>query len=156
MNWQGDGDSTEGTTVVEAIGKVATVVGSMDQADVAVVVLSEPPYAEFLGDSDTIDTLPGSDFDLLASARAAGKKVVAIIFSGRPVLITDELANADAWIAAWLPGSEGDGIADVLFGDHAPTGKLSHSWPRSGDQASQNMGDPGFDPLFAFGHGLSY
>ncbi len=156
VSWQGNGSATSGTTVVEAIGKVATVVGSMDQADTAVVVLSEGPYAEFQGDSDTIDTLPGSDFDLLNQAKGAGKKVVAIIFSGRPVLITNDLANADAWIAGWLPGSEGDGVADVLFGDYPPTGKLSHSWPASGDQANQNMGDPGFTPLFPFGHGLTY
>jgi beta-glucosidase len=156
ISWQGDGSRTTGTTVSQAIGKVATVVGSMDDADTAVIVLSEGPYAEFQGDSMTIDTLPGADFDLLAQARNAGKKVIAIIFSGRPVLITDDLGNADAWIAGWLPGTEGDGVADVLFGDHAPTGKLSHSWPASGDQASQNLADPGFTPLFPFGHGLTY
>jgi beta-glucosidase len=156
VNWQGDGNSTEGTTVLEAVGKVATVVGTLGEAETAIVVLSEPPYAEFQGDTDTIDTLDGADFQLLLDAKNAGKKVVAILFTGRPVLISDELANADAWIAGWLPGSEGDGVADVLFGDYPPTGKLSHSWPKTLEQANQNMGDMGFDPLFAYGHGLSY
>jgi beta-glucosidase len=156
VSWQGTGDETEGTTVREAVAKVATVVDEMGQADAAVVVLSEGPYAEFQGDSASINTLPAGDFALLAQANATGKPVVAVVFSGRPVLIADHLANAHAWIAAWLPGSEGDGIADVLFGDHSPTASLSHSWPRTQEQANQNMDDAGFDPLFAYGHGLSY
>ena len=154
ISWQGDGSQTTGTTVAAAIGKVATVVGTQDQADTVVVVLSEPPYAEFMGDTTTIDTLPAEDFALLASARAAGKKVVAIIFSGRPVLITSHLADADAWIAGWLPGTEGDGVADVLFGDFPFTGKLSHSWPASADQVTMNFDDAAFTPLFAYGFGL--
>jgi beta-glucosidase len=72
------------------------------------------------------------------------------------VLITDHVADADAWIAGWLPGTEGDGVADVLFGDYAPTGKLSHSWPKTEAQANVNFGDPGYDPLFMLGAGLSY
>jgi beta-glucosidase len=128
----------------------------MEAADVAVIVLSEGPYAEFQGDEESIDTLPDEDFALLSQARAAGKQVVAIVMSGRPVLITDAIADADAWIIAWLPGSEGGGVADVLFGDHVPTGKLSHSWPRSEAQVNVNFGDPGYDPLFPLGHGLTY
>jgi beta-glucosidase len=147
---------TQGTTIQQAIGKVVTPAASMEGAEVAVVVLSEEPYAEFQGDSESIDTLPAQDFQLLAQARAAGKRVIAIVLSGRPVLITDELPSADAWIAAWLPGTEGDGIADVLFGDHAPAGKLSHSWPRTQAQANVNFGDAGYDPLFMLGHGLTY
>jgi beta-glucosidase len=156
VNWQGDGNSTEGTTVREAVANVANVVDDLNQADVALVVLSEGPYAEFLGDSASIDTLPDGDFNFLSQARAAGKPVVALVFSGRPVLISDALEDADAWIAGWLPGSEGDGIAEVLFGDYGFTGALSHSWPRTQDQANQNKDDPGFDPLFSYGHGLSY
>jgi beta-glucosidase len=76
--------------------------------------------------------------------------------SGRPVLITDQLANADAWIAAWLPGSEGAGIADVLFGDNNFTGTLSHTWPQTEEQATMNKDDAGYAPLFPYGHGLSY
>jgi beta-glucosidase len=128
----------------------------MTQADVAVVVLSEGPYAEFEGDSATIDTLPPADFALLDQARAAGKKVVAVVMGGRPVLIASHLTAADAWVAAWLPGTEGDGVADVLVGSYKPTGKLSHSWPRTQTQTNVNIGDPGYDPLFVLGYGLSY
>jgi beta-glucosidase len=154
--WQGSGSQTTGTTIRAAIAKVATVTATMAEADTAVVVLSERAYAEFQGDSATLDTLPPADFTLLDQARAAGKKVVAIVVSGRPVLISSHLAAADAWIAAWLPGTEGDGVADVLFGDYPPTGKLSHSWPRSLDQANVNFGDPGYSPQFALGFGLNY
>ena len=100
--------------------------------------------------------MPAGDFALLDQARAAGKKVVAIVISGRPSLITSQLAAADAWIAAWLPGTEGDGVADVLVGDYLPTGKLSHSWPRTQDQTNVNVGQPGYNPLFPLGHGLTY
>jgi beta-glucosidase len=119
-------------------------------------VLSEAPYAEWEGDVSSLDTLSAADIGLLTEARDAGKPVVAIILSGRPVLITDHLASADAWIAAWLPGTEGHGITDVLFGDYNFTGKLSHSWPETEEQANQNKDDAGFAPLFPYGHGLAY
>jgi beta-glucosidase len=124
---------------------------------VEVVVLSEGPYAEMLGDSMTLNTLPAGDFATLSQAKATGKPVVAIVVSGRPVLITDNLMNADAWIAAWLPGTEGDGVADILFGDVHPTGKLSHSWPR--DDTMDNVMtccSGNYNPLFALGSGLTY
>jgi beta-glucosidase len=156
ITWQGAGNMTQGTTITQALAKVTTPAATMAQADVAVVVLSEGPYAEFTGDSATIDTLPPADFALLDQAKAAGKKVVAIIMSGRPVLIANHLTAADAWVAAWLPGTEGDGVADVLVGDYVPTGKLSHSWPRTQDQTNVNVGDPGYNPLYAIGYGLSY
>jgi beta-glucosidase len=156
ITWQGDGSLTQGTTISQALAKVTTVVPTMAGADTVVVVLSEPPYAEFNGDRASIDTLPPTDFTLLDQARASGKKVVAVILSGRPALIASHLAAADAWVAAWLPGTEGDGIADVLDGDYAPTGKLSHSWPRTQDQTAVNIGDPGYNPLFPLGHGLTY
>jgi beta-glucosidase len=158
ITWQGSGGMTQGTTISQAIGKVTTPVATMAAADVAVVVLSEGPYAEFQGDNSTINTLPPSDFALLDQARAAGKKVVAIVVSGRPVLITSHLASADAWIAAWLPGTEGDGVADVLFGDVKFTGKLTHNWPKNDCTAANFCGGPSnktTDPmLFSMGDGL--
>ena len=156
ISWQDGGDMTEGTTILEGIAGVANVVPTVAEAEVAIVVLSEPPYAEWRGDVSSINTLPAEDFALLSEARNAGKPVVAIVVSGRPVLITDQLANADAWVAAWLPGTEGDGIAEVLFGDENFRGKLAHSWPQTEDQAALNKDDPGFTPLFPYGHGLSY
>jgi beta-glucosidase len=170
INWQGDGDATTGTTISQAIGKVTTLATSMDSADVEVVVLSETPYAETPGDSATLDTLwtdtnpQGADFTLLQQARASGKPVVAIILSGRTALINspnhpNALSDADAWIAAWLPGTEGDGVADILFGDVHPTGKLTHSWRSSDSQANFmtccNTGTP-YSPLFPLGFGLTY
>jgi beta-glucosidase len=171
ITWQGNGAATTGTTIQQAIANVKAPVATMAAADVVVIVLSEGPYAEFEGDSATLDTLPAADFTLLQQARASGKTVVAIVLSGRPVLInagshTDALTNADAWIAAWLPGTEGDGVADVLFGDYHPTGKLSHSWPADDGSANIMCGNSGgyagmtcsggYKPLFALGFGLTY
>jgi beta-glucosidase len=156
ISWQDGGDLTQGTTIRAGIAAVANVVATPAEADAAIVVLSEGPYAEWRGDVSSIDTLPAEDFALLGEARNAGIPVVAIVVSGRPVLITDELSQADAWIAAWLPGTEGGGIAEVVFGDYNFTGTLSHSWPRTNEQANVNKDAPEFDPLFAYGHGLSY
>jgi beta-glucosidase len=150
---------TTGTTIRAAVGKVGTLVNSAAEADASIIVLSEKTYAEFQGDSPTIDTLPAEDWTALSQAKAAGKPVIAIIVSGRPVLINSHLGDADAWIAAWLPGTEGDGVADVLFGDHKPSGKLSHSWPKMASQATSNYGQAGYDAnamQFGFGHGLTY
>jgi beta-glucosidase len=167
ISWQGaSGNTTTGTTIQQAIAKVATIAPTMAGADAVVIVLSEPPYAEFFGDSLTLNTLPAADLTLLGQARASGKPVVAVVLSGRPVLITSQLANADAWVAAWLPGTEGDGVADILFGTGGvkPTGKLSHSWPSADNQANIKCGmgygtsciPGGYMPLFALGFGLSY
>jgi len=180
ISWQGMGGAiTTGTTIQQAITAAVTAGGgsiatTMAGADVSVIVLSEGPYAEFEGDSKTLDTLPPADFTLLQQARASGKPVVGIVMSGRPVLLNagthaTALSNADAWIAAWLPGTEGEGVADVLFGDYKPTGKLSHSWPP--DDASANImcglapggyaqknciAEGGYKPTFALGFGLTY
>ncbi len=163
VTWQGDGELVVGgTTIQAAISKVAPMAQSMADADAVVVVLSEHPYAETPGDSPTLDTLPATDFTLLSQARASGKKVVAIIVSGRPVLIDSPshpsaLTDADAWVAAWLPGSEGDGVADVLFGDVHPVGKLPHMWPANDSQArwgGQSLTT--YTPLFKIGDGLTW
>jgi beta-glucosidase len=82
--------------------------------------------------------------------------VIVVLVSGRPMIIGEALAQADAFVAAWLPGSEGQGVADVLFGEYNPTGKLPFTWPRSMDQIPINRGDGKADPLFPFGFGLSY
>ncbi len=156
ISWQNGGDMTQGTTILAGISAVANVVPNVADADAAIVILSEPPYAEWYGDVASINTLPAEDFALLSQAKAAGKPVVAIVVSGRPVLITDQLPNADAWIAAWLPGTEGGGIAEVLFGDYNFTGKLSHSWPQSEDQVTMTKDDADYAPLFPYRHGLTY
>ncbi|WGM31926.1 glycoside hydrolase family 3 N-terminal domain-containing protein [Brevundimonas sp. NIBR11] len=130
--------------------------------DVAVVVFGETPYAEFYGDQETLDFSPSGPLETLRRLKAAGVPTVAVFLSGRPLWTNPEINAADAFVAAWLPGSEGAGIADVLVAgaDGAPrhefTGTLSFSWPRSAAQPPQNVGAPGYDPQFAFGYGLTY
>jgi beta-glucosidase len=164
LAWQGMGvqdgmasanATTTGTTISQAIGKVGTVVGTQAAADVVIVVLSEKPYAEFLGDSATLNTPQiVTDLGIVDAAHQAGKKVVAVVLSGRPIVLTAHVANADAWIAAWLPGTEGDGVADILYGTVKPTGKLSHSFPMADNMP--NVHAAGYQALFKFGAGLTY
>ena len=166
IDWQGkSGDVTPGGTTVlaairKAVAKGTQVTFSKDGtgaagATVGVVVIGELPYAE--GDGDRADlALAQEDVDAVANMKAAGISVVVILFSGRPMILGGVLDQADAVVAAWLPGTEGEGIADVLFGDFRPTGKLSFAWPRSMAQVARHPGDKDYDPLFAFGYGLSY
>ncbi len=165
ITWQGSsGPTTQGTTIYAAIRQLAgphtQVTYSADGtgaegAAVTVVVVGEHPYAEMLGDRRDL-ALSERDRTVIANAKKAGGPVVIVLLSGRPLIVNDALAQADAFVAAWLPGTEGLGVADVLFGDHKPTGKLPMSWPRSMDQIPINVGDPGYDPLFAYGFGMSY
>ena len=124
-------------------------------ADVAVVAVGERPYSEMHGDDLDLE-LSEEDRAVVANAAAAGVPVVTLLISGRPMIADEEMAASDAFVAVWLPGTEGDGIADVLFGNHAPTGKLSFSWPRSVDQHPINVGDEYYDPRFEFGYGLTW
>jgi beta-glucosidase len=159
MGWQGRlGAVATGTTIQRAIEKAVashTLVSAAGQADVVVVVVGEVPYAEGAGDSKDL-TLTSADRGAIANARKSGKPVVTVLLTGRPIIVEDWLALTDALVVAWLPGSEGDGVADVLFGDYKPTGKLPHSWPRSMGQIPINQGDAKYDPLFPYGFGLSY
>jgi len=175
LGWQGLGTAgaatatTTGTTVLGAVknlfaGSGTTVTSSSDGsgaagADRAIVVVGESPYAEGKGDSAN-PTLSSADFAAIAKVKAANVPFVVVLFSGRPLILTDSngvsaLDEANAFVAAWLPGSEGDGIADVLFGDYKPTGKLSFSWPASLAQIPLNDGD-GQTPLYPLGYGLTY
>jgi beta-glucosidase len=153
IDWQGkSGDVTPGGTTVlaairKAVSKGTAVTFSKDGtgaagATLGVVVIGELPYAEGRGDRTEL-TLNQEDVAAVDTMKAAGIPVVAILFSGRPMVVDAVLDKADAFLAAWLPGTEGDGIADVLFGDYRPTGKLSHAWPRAGAG-------------FPYGFGLSY
>lgn len=153
--------------VVNSSGGSATL--SVDGAytarpDVAIVVFGEDPYAEWYGDLKSIDYQgeAGRDAALLKRLKDAEIPVVAVFLSGRPLYVTPELDLSDAFVAAWLPGSEGAGIADVLFRNQAGAvrhdfvGKLSFSWPRDAGQTSVNRNDPQYNPLFAYGYGLTY
>ena len=132
--------------------------------DAAIMVFGETPYAEFAGDRPTLEYSPGdrSDVGVLRRLKAAGIPVVAVFLSGRPLWVNAELNASDAFVAAFLPGTEGGGVADVLFRRadggvaHDFRGKLSFSWPARPDQYRLNRGDPDYRPLFAYGYGLSY
>jgi beta-glucosidase len=132
--------------------------------DAAIVVFGETPYAEFTGDRPTLEYSPEdkSDLALLKKLKAAGIPVVAVFLSGRPLWVNPELNAADAFVAAFLPGTEGGGVADVLIAgrDGKPRndfhGTLSVSWPKRLDQYVLNRRDPNYDPLFPFGYGLTY
>jgi beta-glucosidase len=128
------------------------------KADVAIVVFGETPYAEFMGDQrdvalhhDCVESL-----DLIKKLKAQGIPVVAVMLSGRALYVNPQINEADAFVVAWLPGSEGEGVADVLTGKYDFTAKLSFSWPKTPDQTPLNVGDATYDPQFAYGFGLSY
>jgi beta-glucosidase len=126
--------------------------------DAAVVVFGETPYAEFMGDQSDVALHHDNaeSLDLLKKLKAQGIPVVAVLLSGRPLYVNPQINAADAFVAAWLPGSEGEGVADVLLGRRDFSGKLGFSWPRRPDQTPLNVGDAAYDPQFAYGYGLSY
>jgi beta-glucosidase len=170
VHWQGlhapgrKPEEIPGTTILAgiraAVSPATRVTFSKDGsgaegADAVVVVVGEEPYAEGAGDRTDL-SLGQEDQGAIAVAKKAGVPLVVVLLSGRPMVVTEELAEADAFVAAWLPGTEGAGVADVLFGDHKPTGKLPMSWPRSMAQIPINVGDRPYDPLFAYGYGLTY
>ncbi|WP_298815352.1 glycoside hydrolase family 3 protein [uncultured Sphingomonas sp.] len=147
-----------GTATLSASGSFTT------KPDVAIVVFGEAPYAEFSGDRPTLEYSPDdkSNLELLRRLKKAGVPTVSVFLSGRPLWVNPELNASDAFVAAWLPGTEGGGVADVLVAgrDGKPKadfrGTLSFSWPKRLDQYVLNRRDPNYDPLFPFGYGLSY
>ncbi|WP_242906473.1 glycoside hydrolase family 3 protein [Actinomadura terrae] len=166
ITWQGaPGATTPGTTILEGIRQVAgkgrTVTYAEDGAgvdrsyDVAIAVVGERPYAEYKGDRTDDLRLSGTDLKTIDRLRAADIPVVVVLVSGRPLDVTSELRHWDGFVASWLPGTEGAGVADVLFGDTAPSGRLPVSWPRSAAQEPINAGD-GKTPLFPLGAGQPY
>jgi beta-glucosidase len=168
LTWEGgSGTAVPGTSILAGIREVAGQSATVDFApdgagaqghDVAIAVLGETPYVEFYGDRPAPHDLGLDEDDLAVVERlaASGVPTVAVLVSGRPLVITDQLPDWDALVVAWLPGSEGGGVADVLFGEAAPAGRLPHSWPRSSAQVPINVGDAEYDPLFSFGFGLAY
>ena len=165
IHWQGgSGDITPGTTILDAFKSAVSDSNNIRYSknadnllgsDIIVVAIGEEPYTEGVGDRDSL-LLPKKDKELLEKVKRSKIPYVVILISGRPMIINKELDNSHAFIAAWLPGTEGEGISDVLFGDFDFTGKLSMTWPRSMKQIPINFGDSDYDPLFEFGFGLSY
>jgi beta-glucosidase len=167
MGWM-TGNPTAGTTILDAISATVTTPSNVTysangrniaSADVAVVVTGETSYAEWFGDVPSgipsLD-LPRQSKAFIDTCVAAGKPVVLVIISGRPLILGTYIDKCDAIVAAWLPGTEGQGVADVLFGDYHPTGTLGHSWPRTQAQIPINYGDAVYDPQWPYGYGLTY
>ena len=165
IHWQGgSGNITPGTTILDAFKSAVSDSNNIRYSknadnllgsDIIVVAIGEEPYTEGVGDRDSL-LLSKKDQELLEKVKRSKIPYVVILISGRPMIINKELDNSHAFIAAWLPGTEGEGISDVLFGDFDFTGKLSMTWPRSMKQIPINFGDSDYDPLFEFGFGLSY
>ncbi len=174
LTWQGTGTSNRdfpnAQSIFGGISEAARAAGgtatlSVDgryvrKPDAAIVVFGEEPYAEFVGDRPTLEYSPADkkDLELMRRLKAAGVPVVAVFLSGRPMWVNPEINASDAFVAAFLPGSEGGGVADMLFrgGGRDFTGKLSYSWPKRADQGPLNRGDADYDPLFPYGYGLTY
>lgn len=166
IHWQGKSGrvTSGGTTILEAIKKSVSsdthVTFTQDGtaaagADVGIVIIGETPYAE--GSGDTVDlSLARQDIAAVQNMKKAQIPVIVILISGRPMIISDVLNQADGFIAAWLPGTEGRGVTDILFGDFNPTGKLSFTWPKSMSQIPVNQAGIEYKPLFGYGYGLSY
>ncbi len=162
INWQGgQGDITIGTTILdgikESVSAETKVIHSKDgrdlgnvSGDLAIVVIGEDPYTEFFGDKDNLDLLE-EDIQTINNLKEKGYKVLVLLISGRPMNIADHLDNWDGFAAIWLPGTEGNGVSDILFGDFQSTGKLSYPWPintEDGANAPEN------DLLYNIGFGL--
>jgi beta-glucosidase len=179
ITWQGTGltnaDFPHAQSIWSGINQAVTAAGGKAtlyvsgaysaKPDVAIVVFGEEPYAEFVGDRPhSLEFSPADkkDLELLRKLSAAGIPTVSVFLSGRPMWVNPELNASDAFVAAFLPGGEGGGVADVLFRkpdgsiNYDFHGKLSYSWPKRADQTPLNVGDKGYDPLFAFGYGLRY
>jgi beta-glucosidase len=176
VRWQGEtGAVTTGTTVRQALeavlpGQVSYALdgSATSGAAVGIAVIGETPYSEGCGDiptpvggtscyqRPTTLSLDAADVQVVQRMKDAGLPTVVVLVVGRPMIIESIMNIADAIVVAWLPGTEAGGITDVLFGDVAPNGKLPHSWPRSESQIPINQGDANYDPLFAYGFGLTY
>lgn len=178
ISWQGTGNTNDdfpgATSIYGGINEIVSAAGGKvtlsvdgsysEKPDVAIVVFGEEPYAEMQGDIPDLRYKPRdtSDWELLKKLRAEGIPVVSLFITGRPMWVNREINASDAFVVVWLPGSEGQGIADVIFknaeGDinYDMKGRLTFSWPKRPDQGPLNRGDANYDALFPYGFGLSY
>ena len=162
IDWQGgQGEITIGTTILDGIKKTVSnetnIIYSKNvleledsNGDLAVVVIGEDPYTEFFGDKENLD-LMNEDLITIKNLKKKGYRVIVLLISGRPMNISDHIENWDAFGAIWLPGTEGNGVSDILFGDYEPTGTLSYPWPINAEDGSNTKSN---DLLFDIGFGL--
>ncbi|WP_353653368.1 glycoside hydrolase family 3 C-terminal domain-containing protein [Blastomonas sp. UPD001] len=169
LSWQGTGtkrsDFPNAQSIWEGISEQVGAAGGTamlspdgsfaSKPDVAIVVFGEEPYAEFQGDRPDVGYDDAKALALLRKLKAAGIPTVSVFLSGRAMWVNPFLNASDAFVAAWLPGSEGGGVADMLLGKADFRGKLPYSWPKASDQTAVNIGDADYDPLFPYGFGLT-
>lgn len=177
LTWQGTGNQNSdfpgASSIYQAIHEQVSVAGGVaeysengdfeQKPDVAIVVFGEKPYAEGNGDLDNLEFERGNKMSLalLDKLKASGVPVVSVFISGRPMWVNPELNRSDAFVAAWLPGSEGGGVADLLLTDANGklqfefVGKLPFSWPRLPGQGPLNVPYHNELPLFEYGYGLT-
>ncbi len=168
IEWQGgEGEITTGTTILQAIEATVSADTNVvydefgrfddlpsDESAVCLAVVGERPYAEGLGDSADL-RLPVGDLRLVQRMAEVCDQLAVVLISGRPLIITDLIEEWDALVAAWLPGTEGQGVADVLFGIRPFSGKLAYTWPHSVEQLPFDFASLGEEePLFPFGYGI--
>jgi beta-glucosidase len=168
IEWQGKSGAIQpGTTILQGIRSAVSASTRVEynssaafdgMADVGIAVVGEQPYAEGVGDASDLNLSP-TDVQIITGLRLHSRKLVVVILSGRPLVISAQFQTADAWVAAWLPGTEGAGVADALFGDFPFTAKLPYTWPRSNSQLPINMNNSSSlagcaAPLFPYGYGL--
>ncbi|HUI31361.1 MAG TPA: glycoside hydrolase family 3 N-terminal domain-containing protein [Candidatus Acidoferrales bacterium] len=164
ITWQGlSGASTIGTTILQGMRDAApdaeveyspTGIFADTIADYSVVVIGETPYAEYLGYESDLG-IPQSDVDLVKRMKSYGAPVIVVLVSGRPMILEKILHYSDVIFAAWLPGTEGEGVSDMLFGEFQPKGVLSHTWPKNMAQIPINYGDSVYNPLYPYGFGIT-
>jgi beta-glucosidase len=169
IEWTGrTGDITPGTSILEGIRQTVSAATTVTnviyapnaefnadvRAEVGIAVIGEEPYVEGQGDRADL-SIQAKDIALITRLRQHCTKVIVILLSGRPLIVTEQLPNWNAFVAAWLPGTEGKGIVDVLFGDYPFTGKLPHTWPRDMTQVPRSEAIKlGIQPLWPLGYGL--
>jgi hypothetical protein len=165
ISWQGfSGNITNGTTIYHGLQQVAPgndffyTADATDwrNEDLGIVVIGETPYAEGGGDIFSIDNIISQqDIDAVIRMKSYNIPVIVILVTGRPINISAIYPYADVIMAAWLPGTEGQGVADVIFGDYIPSGRLGHTWPKSNSQVPINFGDGNYSPLYSYDYGIT-
>lgn len=175
LSWQGTDNTNEhfanGNTIWDGVAALTAKAGGSAELsengdysikpDVAIVVFGEDPYAEFIGDLENLDFTDNRALEMLQKFQSEGIRTVSVFLSGRPLWISPEMNASDAFVAAWWPGTQGACMTDLLFANANGNpikdfkGKLSFSWPKTAVQAEVNRGDEDYDPLFAYGYGLS-
>ena len=157
IKWQGElGNITTGTSIIDGIEEYTTTNRNNENKkfDAAIVVVGEDPYTEMKGDSDQL-YLSAKDKESIDKVKNMNIPYVIVLITGRPLIVNETIDNSNAFLVAWLPGTEGGGVADILFGEKNLQGKLSFSWPKSMEDIPCNY-DNNCEPLFPLGFGLTY